>query len=98
MRVLSLLSPLLSGNKAFDTPSLASFHEHDEKKKQSEIEGDDRLWASNAAPVTRLFLNIVIFLLKIILISDKPLLRGQPPVSDSLRASSPRAPGCRVWP
>ena len=47
MSVLPLLSPLLSGHEVFDTPSLASFQEHDEKKKQSEIEGDDRLWTSN---------------------------------------------------
>ena len=45
------------------------------------IEADVRLWTSNASPVTRLFQNEVMFLLKIMLISDEPLLTGQPPLS-----------------
>ena len=37
---------------------------------QSEIDGDDRLWPSNAAPVVAcLFQNKVMFLLKIMLMS-----------------------------
>ena len=45
------------------------------------IEADDRLWTSNASPVTRLFQNKVMFLLKIMLITDEPLLSGQPLLS-----------------
>ena len=43
---------------------------------------DDRLWTSNASPVVRLFRNKVMFLLMIMLIFDKPLLSGQPPLSN----------------
>ena len=43
-------------------------------KIQSELEGDDRLWTSDAAPVACLFQNKVMFLLKIILIHDEPQL------------------------
>ena len=56
MRALPLLSPLLSGHQALDTPSLASFQKHDEGI-QSEIEVDDRLWTGNASYVARLFQN-----------------------------------------
>ena len=56
MRALPLLSPLLSGHQALDTPSLASFQKHDEGI-QSEIEVDDRLWTGNASFVARLFQN-----------------------------------------
>ena len=45
------------------------------------MEVDDQLWIRNASPVTRLFQNKVMFLLKIMLISDKPLLTGQPPLT-----------------
>ena len=45
------------------------------------IEGDNWLWTSNVSLVARLFQIKVMFLLKIMLISDKPLLRGQPPLS-----------------
>ena len=41
---------------------------------QSETEGDYRLWASNAAPVACLFKKMM-FLPKIVLIYDKPLLK-----------------------
>ena len=51
-----MLSPLLSGHQALDTPSLASFQKHDEGI-QSEIEVDDRLWTGNASYVGRLFQN-----------------------------------------
>ena len=54
------------------------------KKIQSEIEDADQLWTSNAAPDVCLFQNKVVFLLKIILIYDEPLLRGQPPLSGHL--------------
>ena len=47
---------------------------------QSEIDGDDRLWTGNASPVARLFQNKVMFLLKIMLIYDEPLLSLQPPL------------------
>ena len=40
MRALPLLSPLLSGHQALDTPSLASFQKHDEGI-QSEIEVEE---------------------------------------------------------
>jgi len=46
------------------------------------MEGDDRLWKINTAPVARLFQNKVMFLLmKIMPIYDEPLqstLRGPP--------------------
>ena len=56
MRALPLLSPLLSGHQALDTPSLASFQKYDEGL-QSEIEVDDRLKTGNASYVARLFQN-----------------------------------------
>ena len=54
------------------------------KEMQSEIEGADQLWTSYAAPDVCLFQNKVMFLLKIMLIYDDPLLSGQPPISDHL--------------
>ena len=45
------------------------------------MEVDDQLWIRNASPVVRLFQNKVMFLLKIMLISEKPLLTGQPPLT-----------------
>ena len=47
---------------------------------ESEIEGDDQLWTSNAAPVLCLFQNKVKLLLKVMLISDEPLFSDQPPL------------------
>ena len=41
---------------------------------QAEIKGDDRLWTSNASPVAPFSQNKVMFLLKILLIFDEPLL------------------------
>ena len=49
-RVFPLLSTLLSGHQALDALNLALFLEYDEGK-HSEIEGDGRLWTSNAPPV-----------------------------------------------
>ena len=54
---------------------------------------DDELWTSNASPVMHLFQNKVMFLLKIMLISDEPLLSGQPPLSCHLLV--PRGCGYR---
>lgn len=57
-----------------------------EKITQSEIEVDNGLWSSNASPIVCLFQNKVMFLLKIILINDKPLLNGLSPRSGHLQA------------
>ena len=43
---------------------------------------DDRLWTSNASPIAHLFRNKVMLLLMIMLIYDKPILSGQPPLSN----------------
>ena len=50
----------------------------------TKTEGDDRLWTSNASPVACLSQNKLMFLLKILLIYDKPLSSGQPLLSDYL--------------
>ena len=52
------------------------------KKIQSEV-GDDKLWTGIASPITCLIHNKVMFVLKIMLmlIYDKPLLSGQPPLA-----------------
>ena len=42
------------------------------RKIQREIEGDDRFWTSNAAPVAYLVQNEVTFRLKIKLIYEEP--------------------------
>ena len=42
----------------------------------------DRLWTSNASPIACMFHNKVMFLLMIMLIYDKPILSGQPPLSN----------------
>lgn len=82
----------LSGHQALDTListciGLASFQEYDEGKIiQSKIEVDNGLWTSNASPIVCLFQNKVMFLLKIILINDKPLLNGLSPLSGHLQA------------
>ena len=49
------------------------------------------MWNNNAAPVTCLFQNKVMFLLEIMLIYDQPLLSGQAPLSGHL-------PVPRGWP
>ena len=54
------------------------------KETTVELEVDDRLWTSNTSPVARLFQNKLMFLLKIMLIYDKPLLSGQPPLGGHL--------------
>jgi len=54
------------------------------RKIKSEVEGDDRLWTSNASPVALLFQDKLMFLLKIMLISDEPLLSSQPPLGGHL--------------
>ena len=48
------------------------------------MEVDDRLYISTASPVACLFQNKVMFLLKIMLIYDDPLLSSQPPISGHL--------------
>ena len=59
-----------------------------EKENTVEVEGDDQFWTSNASPVTHLFQNNVMFLLKIMLIFffiyDESLLSSQPPLSGHL--------------
>ena len=45
------------------------------------MEVDDQLWTSNASPVMHLFQNKVMFLLKIMIISDGPPLSSQPPLT-----------------
>lgn len=57
----------------------------------SEIEGDDRLWTRNAAPVERSFQKYMMFLQKIMLIYDVPLLSGESLLSVDL-------PIPREWP
>ena len=54
------------------------------RKINSEVEGDDRLWTTTAYPVALLFQNKLISLLKIMLISDEPLLSSQPPLDSHL--------------
>ena len=54
------------------------------RKIKCEVEGDDRLWTSNASPIALLFQNKVMFLLKIMLISDEPLLSSQPSLGGHL--------------
>ena len=51
---------------------------------KAEVEADDRLWTSNASPIALLFQNKMMFLLKILLISDEPLLSNQPPLGGHL--------------
>ena len=47
---------------------------------QSEIEGGNQVWTSDASSLARLFQSKVMFLLKIMLNYDEPLLSGQPPL------------------
>ena len=64
------------------------------ENKARDTKGDDQFWCSNAAHVACLFENLIIkamFLLKIMLIYDEPLLRGQPLLSGHL-------PIPRGWP
>ena len=59
------------------------------KETTVELEVDDRLWTSNASPVVRLFQNKLMFLLKIMLIYDKPLFERPTPIRQPL-AGTPR--------
>ena len=82
-----LLSPLLSGHQAL----LAVFQEYDEGKCSPKLKV-----TAYCGPVMLLLLrvcfkNIVMFLLKVMLICDKPLLSGQPLLSGHL-------PVPRGWP
>ena len=82
--IRAFLSPLLSGYQAFVTVSLDFFLKTWRRKIQSEMEGGNWWWTSNAALFACLFQNKVMFKLKTLLISDQPLLRGQPPLSTAL--------------
>ena len=46
--------------------------------KNKVLEGDDQLWSSDVPLIAYLFQTKVMFLLKIMLIYDKPLLCDQP--------------------
>ena len=76
IRVLLLLSPLLSSHQGRDTLSLVLFLKYNEGKYNSEIHvaGDDQLWTSNDTLITCLFQKNVMFVLKVMLIYDKALL------------------------
>ena len=82
MRVLLLLSPLLSGHQGCDTLSLVLFLKYNEGKYNSEIHvggvitGPQLLWTSNDTLITCLFQKKVMFVLKVMLIYDKALLGG----------------------
>ena len=54
------------------------------RKIKAEVVGGDRLWTSYASPVALLFQDKLMFLLKIMLISDEPLLSSQPPLDGHL--------------
>ena len=73
------------------TLSLASFQEFGEGITVK-IEVGVQLWTSNASPITCLFRNEVTFLLKIMLIHDKPLLSGHPLLTGHLPI--PQEHGC----
>ena len=52
--------------------------------KNKVLEGDDQLWSSDVPLIAYLFQTKVMFLLKIMLIYDKPLLCDQPQLSSHL--------------
>lgn len=54
------------------------------RKIKAEVVGGDRLWTSYASPVALLFQDKLMFQLKIMLISDEPLLSSQPPLDGHL--------------
>lgn len=91
MRVLLLFPPLLSGHHALNTLSLALLWKYNEgtyiayspRCMYSHVVGDDWLWTTNVASLMCLFQNTALFLPKIMLIYDKPLLIP-PPLSDHL--------------
>lgn len=59
------------------------------KENTVEKEEDDWFWSISSNPMLCLLQNKVMFLQKIMLIYDKPLLSGQPPFKEPL-ASTPR--------
>ena len=61
--------------------------------KNKILEGDDRLWSSDVSLIAYLFQTKVMFLLKIMLIYDKPLLCGQPQLSSHLLVLGGRGGG-----
>ena len=64
--------------------------------KNKVLRGDDQLWSGNAALVAYLFQTKVMFLLKIVLICDKPLLCGGPQLSSHLLVPGPLNGGSTV--
>ena len=81
----------LSGHQALDTliSTWFGFISRIRWRKNNTVRDrsvDNGLWTSNASPTVCLFQNKVMFLLKIILINDKPLLNGLSPLSGHLQA------------
>ena len=64
--------------------------------KNKVLEGDDHLWSSDVPLIAYLFQTKVMFLLKIMLIYDKPLLYGQPQLSSHLLVLGGRGGGGRL--
>ena len=79
-----MLSPPLGGHKALDTVLRSALFQECDKGNAVRAEGADQLWTRYAAPGVCLFQNKVMFLLKIMLIYDDPLLSSQPPISGHL--------------
>ena len=61
--------------------------------KNKVLEGDDQLWSSDVPLIAYLFQTKVMFLLKITLIYDKPVLCGQPQLSSRLLVLGGRGGG-----
>ena len=61
--------------------------------KNKVLEGDDQLWSSDVPLIAYLFQTKVMFLLKIMLIYDKPLLCDQPQLSSHLLVLGGRGGG-----
>ena len=61
--------------------------------KNKVLEGDDQLWSSDVPLIAYLFQTKVMFLPKIMLIYDKPLLCGQPQLSSHLLVLGGRGGG-----
>ena len=64
--------------------------------KNKVLEGDDQLLSSDVPLIAYLFQTKVMFLLKIMLIYDKPLLCGQPQLSSHLLVLGGRGGGGRL--
>ena len=62
--------------------------------KNKVLEGDDQLWSSDVPLIAYLFQTKVMFLLKIMLIYDKPLLCDQPQLSSHLLVLGGRGGDC----